>query len=798
MKIKSLVTLKDFRIVKSWLNSTYKTIKFGRICTESLPKRQTVLNLNKTINWRSLGHSFIFLFLSHATLAQKKPVEYVNPFIGTTNYGTTNPGAQVPQGLMNVSPFNVMGSSLNKFNKDAQWWSTPYEYNNKFFTGFSHVNLSGVGCPDMGSLLLMPTTGRLDVDYRNYGSTYKNESATPGYYTNFLEKYGVKTEATATLRTGISRFTFPQGKSHILLNLGEGLTNETGATMRFVNDREIEGSKLLGSFCYVNNQAVYPIYFVLRLSKKPSEKGYWKFQKQGEVWENDWNKDAGKYKVFTAYHNEMSGDDIGAYLSFETSENEQVEVQMGVSFVSVENARQNLDQEQPKGGFDQIRLAASKRWNEDLSKIEVEGGTEDQKTVFYTALYHALIHPNILQDVNGQYPAMETRQTLKTSGNRYTVFSLWDTYRNVQPLMSLLFPDRQTEMIRSMIDIYKESGWMPKWELYGRESYTMDGDPAIPVIVDAWMKGIRDYDHEAAYEAFYKSATTIDSTNKIRPDNADYVKYGYVPLRAKFDNSVSHSIEYFLADWNLSQFAASLGKKEDAKMFAERAKGYKHYYSKEYGTFRPILPDGKFLTPFDPLQGANFEPNPGFHEGNAWNYTFAIPHDIAGLVKLMGGKRNFVEKLQATFDKGYFDVTNEPDMLYPHIFSEIEGEEWRTQKLVTEILETHFKNAPGGIPGNDDTGTMSTWASMNMMGIYPLCPGRPEYTVVTPVFDKVTIHLDAKYHHGKDKLIIRRDRKGDAGFINGISIDGKKVKGFKISHHDLVNSNEIVITTGNR
>ena len=335
MKIKSLVTLKDFRIVKSWLNSKYKTIKFGRICTESLPKRQTVLYLNKTINWRSLGHSFIFLFLSHATLAQKKPVEYVNPFIGTTNYGTTNPGAQVPQGLMNVSPFNVMGSSLNKFNKDAQWWSTPYEYHNKFFTGFSHVNLSGVGCPDMGSLLLMPTTGDLQVDYKNYGSTYKDEHASPGYYSNYLEKYGVKTEATASLRTGISRFTFPKGKSHILLNLGEGLTNETGATMRFVNDHEIEGSKLLGSFCYVNNQAVYPIYFVMRLSKKPIQKGYWKFQRSGDAWENEWNKDAGKYKLFTSYQNELSGDDIGAFLSFETIENEQIEVQLGRSMCAL-------------------------------------------------------------------------------------------------------------------------------------------------------------------------------------------------------------------------------------------------------------------------------------------------------------------------------------------------------------------------------------------------------------------------------------------------------------------------------
>lgn len=729
--------------------------------------------------------------------AQKKPVDYVNPFIGTTNFGTTNPGAQTPQGLMNVSPFNVMGSALNDIDKDARWWSTSYEYNNKFLTGFSHVNLSGVGCPDMGSLLLMATAGELRVDYRDYGSMYSHEQASPGYYSNVLDKYGIKAELTATARTGLSRFTFPKGKGHILLNLGEGLTNESGAAVRYVSDTEIEGSRLLGTFCYENNQSVFPIYFVLRVNKKPESRGYWKWQRPVADWEKGWNKDAGKYKLYTDYKDVLSGDDIGVYFSFETDDQESVEVQLGVSFVSMENARLNLETEQPDGNFDVVRLAARQQWNDDLSRIAVEGGTEDQKTVFYTALYHTLIHPNILQDVNGEYPAMESREILKTSENRYTVFSLWDTYRNVQPLMTLLFPDRQKQMIHSMINIYKEYGWMPKWELYGRETYTMDGDPAIPVIVDAWMKGIRDFDYESAYAAFYKSATVTDSTNRIRPDNADYVKYGYVPLRDSFDNSVSHALEYYLADWNLSQFAASLGKKADAEMFGKRAQGYRHYYSKESGTFRPILPDGKFLTPFDPLLGANFEPNHGFHEGNAWNYTFAVPHDIQGLAKAMGGKKVFVKKLQEVFDHGYFDVTNEPDMLYPHIFSEFEGEEWRTQQEVTKILNNHFTNTPGGIPGNDDTGTMSAWALMNMMGIYPMCPGRPDYTVITPVFDQATIQLNTGFYTNS-KVVIRRERNGDGEFIKEIRIDGKRHKGFKISHQELVNSKEIIIVTGPR
>ena len=736
--------------------------------------------------------SIAFAFVTTSFFAQSEPVDYVNPFIGTSNYGTTNPGAICPQGFMSVTPFNVMGSDKNVYDKDKRWWSTPYVHENTYFTGFSHVNLSGVGCPEAGSLLLMPTSGELIVDYTKYGSGYKNEVATPGYYSNYLTKYNIKTEVTATPRTGLARFTFPEGKNNILLNLGEGLTNETGATVRKVNDTEIEGMKLLGTFCYTQSQAVFPIYFVMRISKKPLKSGYWKFQRPGEKWENEWNQDAGKYKIYTKYEKEIAGDNIGAYFTFDCEKGETIEVQMGVSFVSIENARLNLNTEQSKWNFDAIRTEARNKWNNDLSRILVEGGTNDQKVVFYTGLYHMLIHPNILQDVNGDYPAMESGEIKNTKENRYTVYSLWDTYRNLHQMMTLVFPDRQLQMVRTMIDMYKEWGWMPKWELYGRESLTMEGDPAIPVIVDTWMKGLRDFDLDAAYQAFYKSATTPGYRNVLRPDNDDYMTLGYVPLTEKFDNSVSHALEYYIADWNLSQLAKALGKDADARLFYQRSLGYKHYYSKEYGTFRPILPDGTFLTPFDPLQGANFEPNPGFHEGNAWNYTFAVPHDIPGLIKLMGGKKKFVNKLQSVFDNGYFDVTNEPDMNYPHYFSKIKGEEWRTQKLVREILDNHFKNEPGGLPGNEDTGTMSGWAVFNMMGFYPECPGKPDYTLTTPVFDKITINLDYKFYKS-DPIVIKTIKPQDAkaNYIKEVIVDGQKLSGYRITHEQLVGAKEI-------
>lgn len=728
-----------------------------------------------------------------ALVSAQRPVDYVNPFIGTSNYGTTNPGAICPQGMMSVTPFNVMGSKTNKFDKDSQWWSTPYSADNSFFTGYAHVNLSGVGCPEMGSLLLMPTSGELNVDYHEYGSEYKNEVAHPGYYSNILTKYNIKTEATASMRTGLTRFTFPKGQGNILLNLGEGLTNETGATVRMVSDTEIEGSKLLGTFCY-NPQAVFPIYFVMKLSKAPKQAGYWKKQREMKGVEAEWDAYSGKYKLYTKYDREMSGDDIGVWFKYDTEEDEMIEVKMGVSFVSIENARLNMNTEQPDFNFDKVRAAAGKMWNDDLSRVMVEGGTNDDKTIFYTAMYHLLIHPNIIQDVNGEYPMMESLKVGHTTGNRYTVFSLWDTYRNVSTLMTLLYPEKQLDIIRTMIDMYKESGWLPKWELYGRETLTMEGDPSIPYIVDAYMRGLRDYDIETAYEGMRKGATTPGEFNLLRPDNNDYMGKGYVPLREQYDNSVSHALEYYIADWNLSLLANALGKKEDAKLFRERAMGYKHYYSKEFGTLRPILPDGTFYSPFDPKQGENFEPSPGFHEGNAWNYTFYVPHDIMGLAKLMGGQKKFVDKLQMVFDKGYYDMANEPDIAYPYLFSYFEGEAWRTQKLVRELLGKYYHNAPNGLPGNDDTGTMSTWAIFSMMGFYPACPGDLDYVLASPTFNKVTIWLDEKFYP-KGSLVVESAHKiPEDIYIKEVTAGGKRLKGYTISQQELVNAGVLRFT----
>ena len=729
------------------------------------------------------------LFFAMASQAQE-PTDLVNPFIGTTNFGTTNPGAVTPNGMMSVVPFNVMGSDLNVFDKDNRWWSAPYEYNNKFFTGYAHVALSGVGCPEASSLLVMPTAGELDVNYFSYGSEYTDETASPGYYSNRLTKYGIKTEVTATTRTSCERYTFPAGKGNIILNLGQGLTNECGAMVRRVSSTEIEGFKLLGTFCYTT-QAVFPIYFVMRVSKVPQHSGAWKFQPLLNGVEAEWTPDDGTYKLYENYHKEIAGDNIGYRFCYDNlAENEQISVQIGVSFVSIENARENLDFEQNGKDFNEIHAQAVELWNKELGRIRVKGGTKDQQTIFYTALYHALIHPCTISDVNGEYPKMENGEIGKCDYTRYSVFSLWDTYRNLHQLLTLAYPEKQTDMLRTMVGMYEDWGWLPRWELFGRETFTMEGDPAAIVIADSWIKGLRDFNIETAYEAMLKSATTEGSKNPIRPDIDPYLKDSYIPLwyfsnDLSGDNSVSHALEYCSADYAISQLADSLGDKTRAKEFLKRSQSYRRYFCKEHGTLRPLTKEGEFLGDFDPATGKNFENVPGFHEASAWCYTFAVPHDINGLTKLMGGKTGFIKSLQNVFDSELYDPANEPDIVYAYLFSRFNGEEWRTQKEVKKILDKNYKNAPDGIPGNDDTGTMSAWAVFSMLGIYPDCPGEPYYTITTPVFDNVELVLP----NGKITIECKRPSP-DCHYIDEIKVNSRK-SGYRISHNQLLNNAKI-------
>jgi predicted alpha-1,2-mannosidase len=654
------------------------------------------------------------------------------------------------------------------------------------------VNLSGVGCPDLGVILLMPTTGKVETNHLLYGSTYTDEIAKPGYYSTTLDKYNIKVETTATTRTGVSKYTFPKGESNILLNLGLGLTNEEGASIKIVSSTEIEGMRTVGSFCYYKPEDAYPVYFVAKFSVPADDYGVWKKTNTNDGVEGKWMPYNGKTRLKKRFRQKVVGDSIGSYFKYHFDKTTQVEIKVGVSYVSIENARENLEKETENLSFEDVYKKTSFEWNSLLSKIKVEGGTKEDKTIFYTALYHTLIHPNTLNDYNGEYPSMGTRETLKTDETRFTVFSFWDTYRNLHSLMSLVYPKQQSNMVKSMLHIYDESGWLPKWELNATETTTMVGDPAGIVLADTYLKGIRDFDIDKAYEAMLKSATQLEN-NPLRPGIKEYISTGY--LTTKNAGSVSTTQEYNISDFSIALLAKELGKKADYKRFSKRSISYRNLFDKKLNLLRPKKDTKSWYEPFDPLAGANFTKNIGFIEGNAWQYAFMVSHDTKGLIKLMGGKNSFANQLQKVFDEGQFDMANEPDMGYPFLFNYVKGKEWKTQKLVTELVRKHFKNTPDGLPGNDDTGTMSAWLIYSMMGIYPISPGEPFYTITTPMFDKITIELDPRYYKGKKLVITKQGDKN--GSIHKILLDKKTHKGYFIKHSDLVNGMELNIILKN-
>lgn len=705
---------------------------------------------------------------------------YVNPFIGTANEGNTFPGPVLPWGMLSLSPFN----SYDTIHKTAG--ASPYYYGNKYISGFTHMNMSGVGCGDMGIFCLMPVTGDLNLNQSANCSTYSNEKATPGYYSVVLDRYNIKAELTTTVRTGLSRYTFPKGKSNILLNLGLGLTNAKGAMIRKISDTEIEGSKTIGDFCGIAGNRI--VYFAAKLNKKPLSSSIW--------------KDGNRYDdAFT----EIEGDQIGVAFCFETGDNEQIEIKLSVSFASISNAKENLESEQPGFDFEGTRTAAVQAWNKELSKIIVEGGTDDDKIKFYTAVYHALIHPGIYNDVNSGSAPTENKTSGGKNSNRYTIFSLWDTYRNLHPFLSLVYPKQQSEMVKTMLSMYKENAWLPKWELGGIETNDMVGDPAIPVIVDSYLRGIKDFDVDLAYEAMKHHATTPGKDNEARPGLEDWLNLGYIPDDADYtlkvftsDNinyefrnarklkivwgSVSTAMEYCIADWNLAQMAKALGKNDDYQIFLKRSFNYKNNFDSETGFVRPRLKNGSWLSPFDP---ASRKLN-GFTEGASWNYSFMVPYNVPGLIELMGGEKKFIEKLNTCFEKKYFDITNEPDLAYPYLFNNIHGEEWRTQKHVHDIIYKNFNVSPAGLPGNDDCGTMSAWLIFSMMGLYPDCPGNMNYQLTSPVFSKITIKLDPDYYPGKIFVIEAAAAEEGDHFIRSLVLNQKTHPGYTVNHRDII------------
>ena len=677
--------------------------------------------------------------------------QYIDQRIGTGGHGHVFLGANVPFGYVQLGPSE----------HTRGWdWCSGYHDSDSVLIGFGHQHMSGTGIGELGDVAFLPV---LEASQKEVVFSHANENVRPGYYAVKLQQPNVWVELTATKRAGFHRYTFgadtKQAKLILDLFQGIGWDSPTDYAVDETTATSIAGHRFSTGWAK-NQKNFFVAEFSQPVTVEPLDSGRWMIR-----------------------------------ISDVT---QPILIKVGLSAVSIANAKQNLKAEIPDWDFRKVVDAADEAWNEALAKVKIETSDPAARRIFYTSMYHSMIAPSVFSDVNGEYRGADGK-VYKGDFNNYTTFSLWDTYRNLSQLQTLLFPDRQEEMVRSMIDMYKEWGWMPKWELYGRETWTMEGDPSIPIITDTYLKGLRNFDIETAYKAFHASATLPGKENKMRPDIDWYYTKGYIPMGMyeadlSGDNSVSHALEYYVADNALSLLAQSLGKTADSKLFRQRSLGYKHYYSKESGTLRPILKDGSFLTPFNPEDGADFSNAPGFHEGSAWNYTFYVPHDVQGLVKLMGGQRKFIDKLQMVFDKNLYDPANEPDIAYPYLFSYFKGEEWRTQKTVAELLKKYYSARPDGIPGNDDCGTMSTWAIFAMLGFYPDCPGSPYYTLTTPAFSKVTLHLDPKYYPQGD-IVIETDRTSPSQlYINSMTLGGKKLNSYRISHKQLVEGKTLKMT----
>jgi predicted alpha-1,2-mannosidase len=698
------------------------------------------------------------------TAAHKSPADYADPFIGTANQkegvvnwknGETFPGAVLPWGMVSVSPHNVPGSKSG-YRKGA-----PYLY------GFGNVHLSGVGCSDLGNVLLMPGSGSVRTGPENYKSAYSDEAASAGYYKTVLRPSGIIAEMTATTHSTISRYDFSATDSNAYVLIDASVTlNEhfmpAPGYVKVLSKNKIAGWTESGHFCGAPNQT-QRVYFVAVFSENADATG---------TWINN--------NISAA--TEQSGKGVGAFLSFKKERNKIIYVKVGVSYVSLANAELNLRTEQPGWDFPGVMQRARETWNKYLSRIEVQGGTESQKTIFYTALYHMLLHPSVFSDANGEYQSMGHGRIKKTKpgSDFYHVFSLWDTWRNLHVFLTLFYPERQRDMVASLLDMYKESGWLPKWELAGNDAHVMVGDPAGNFLLETYANGIREFDPEFAFKAMAHNATDTVN-NPIRPNLQQYLSLHYVPANVR--GSVSMSLEYCMADYSVAQMAKLAGRKKDYELFYNRSQYYKNLYDTSTGFFRPKNADGTWYEPFNP----NEFKGTGFIEGSAWNYLFFVPFDQQGLKELFGGEKNYINRLQQTFDTGQFVLYNEPDIAYPYLFHHVKNDAWRTQQEVHKAIEKNFNTGVGGLPGNDDCGTLSAWYVFSALGFYPDLPASGNFSLGTPVFSKVIFHLNNNYYKGKTFTVHYNNLSALNIYLGSVKLNGRNHDNIMITHSDIEN-----------
>ncbi len=710
---------------------------------------------------------------------QQELTQYVDPFIGTGFHGHVFVGANVPFGAVQLGPSNL---------SEGWDWCSGYHITDSTIVGFQHTHLSGTGIGDLGDVSLMPTTGPVKLrkgSIKNMQSGYvslfshQDETVRPGYYAVKLKRYNIGVKLTATERVGFHEYTFPKSnEAHILIDLQEGIgwDRPVETSIQQVNETTFTGYRF--STGWAKDQRI----FFAAVFSKPI--------KNFSVY------DSVMAKTGTA----LTGKKVKCVFNFVTAEGEKVLVKVGISPVSIENAMMNIRAEIPGWNFDQVVAAADQKWNKQLQKVQVKTANESQKKVFYTALYHTMIAPSIFNDHNGDYWGTDKKVHAKAAFTNLTTFSLWDTYRALNPLYTLIQPEKISDIINSMLAIYQQQGKLPVWHLMGNETNTMVGYSAVPVVADAYLKGFKGFDADLAFESVKASAMSNDR-------GLNYVKkLGYIPADSSVE-SVAMGLEYSIDDSGIAAMAKKMGKTDDYQYFSKRTQNYRNYFDAKTHFMRARLSENQFRTPFSPFESRHAVGD--YTEGNAWQYTWLVPQDVKGLIALQGGDQAFTRKLDSLFIAkgsmgkesspdisgliGQYAHGNEPSHHITYLYA-YAGQPWKTAEKVRFIMNNFYTDKLDGIIGNEDVGQMSAWYVLSALGFYQVNPTSGVYVFGSPLFNEATIKLA----QGKLLHIIAKNNSAKNMYIQHASFNGIKYTRSFITYQDLTQGGELVFEMGSK
>lgn len=703
-------------------------------------------------------------------------LRYVDPYIGSGGHGHVFVGASVPLGMVQVGPQNI----------HKGWdWCSGYHYSDSVLIGFSHTHLSGTGCADLGDVLLMPYVGDVRTargeqdNIKGACSTYyshENEEVAPGYYSLLMDN-GVRAELTATDRVAIHRYTYPEGTPRLLVNLKEGNGDRAFATaLKRTDEYTVEGYRFSKGW-----SPQHKVFFVLK-SDQPIE--------SVAVFDDD----------AAVGSDSLSGEAVKGVLTFRNNP-KKMQLKVALSSVSCANALANLKAEQPEWNFEKVRSDAEKRWNRMLSCVNVESDDERGKKIFYTSLYHMFIAPTLYADVNGEFRGHDDKIYKADYWTNYSTFSLWDTYRTLHPLLTIIQPQLVPDMVNSMLSIYDQQGKLPIWPLVGGETNQMPGYSAIPVIADAYLKGFRGFDPERALNYMVASATYD------RQRGVPYVmEKGWIPCD-KMPEATSIAMEYAVGDWGLAMMAQKMGKEDIYNTFWKRGHYNEQYFDKSINFIRPKMDDGSWRTPYDPFLSIHGWGD--FCEGNGWHYTFFVPQHPEGLISLMGGDDRFASKLDSLFvaegdmgEQASADISgligmyahgNEPShhVAYLYVYA---GQQWKTAEKVSYIQHNFYTDRPDGIIGNEDCGQMSAWHVLSALGFYQVNPSHGVYVFGTPLFEKVSINLPEGKTFTIEAPAVSKDNK----YIQSVRLNGESYPKSYITYEDVMKGGTLTFEMGNK